>query len=201
MKAKNFALAILGCLLIGTTSLAQEQSLGDVARKEREKRNKQPRTAVKVYTNEDIPAARLEGKAQSADEKSAAGAEKSSGSEAKTEAQTEPSSAGPSDQSKKSEDKKKTKDYWQEKFRAARENLARAQEEQQLAEDELGYLQKEEATRLNAQSDSDLTSRLAAKTAEVDLKRSATAKAKKALDELEKQFSESGAPKEWGQAG
>jgi len=49
--------AFLSGLLLGLVALSYGQSLGDVARAQRQKRQKQsPQTAPKVITNEDLPA-------------------------------------------------------------------------------------------------------------------------------------------------
>jgi len=92
-----------------------------------------------------------------------------------------------------------TRDYWQRRFETARETLARAQEEQQLAENELSLLQTRQAQELNPTSQSELARAIPAKQEEVQMKRAAAEKAKLDLDTLVKQFEVSGAPPEWSQ--
>ncbi|HMD98184.1 MAG TPA: hypothetical protein VKM93_12760 [Terriglobia bacterium] len=92
-----------------------------------------------------------------------------------------------------------TREYWQQRFQTARETLARAQEEQQLAEDELSLLQTRQAQELNPTSQAQLAQAIAAKQEEIGMKRAATEKAKQDLDSLEKQFDASAAPAEWSQ--
>ena len=92
---------------------------------------------------------------------------------------------------------KNSREYWRARFRAARERLKNASEEQQLAEDELGLLKTRQASELSAGPQSEIAEKIAAKQAEVEIKRATTAKAKQAIDALEREFKESGAPEEW----
>ncbi len=94
-------------------------------------------------------------------------------------------------------DKKKTKEYWQAKFQAARAQLAKAQENQQLAEDELNLLLVQQARELDPTVQSEVAEKIAAKKADLETKRAATDRAQKALDALEKAFKDSGAPEDW----
>ncbi|MGH7248746.1 MAG: hypothetical protein ACREH9_11625, partial [Pseudomonadota bacterium] len=82
---------------------------------------------------------------------------------------------------------------WQRRLDAARARLARAKEEQQLAEDELTLLQSQQARELAAGTTGEAAAKIADKKAEVDSKREATEKAQKELDDLEKKFEQSGA--------
>ena len=75
--------------------------------------------------------------------------------------------------------------------------MKNASEEQQLAEDELGLLKTRQASELSAGPQSEIAEKIAAKQAEVEIKRATTAKAKQAIDALEREFKESGAPEEW----
>lgn len=88
-----------------------------------------------------------------------------------------------------------TREYWQARFKAARERLKNAAEERQLAEDELSLLETRQVTEPAGQSQ--LAPEVSAKQAEVEQKRAATVSAKAALEALKKDFSESGAPEEW----
>jgi septum formation inhibitor MinC len=92
-----------------------------------------------------------------------------------------------------------TREYWQRRFQIARDSLARAQEEQQLAENELSLLQTRQAQELNPASQTDLAQAIPAKQEETRTKRAAVEKAKQDLDTLEKEFGASGAPAEWSQ--
>ena len=92
-----------------------------------------------------------------------------------------------------------TREYWQKRFEIAREALARAQEQQQLAEDELSLLLTRQAQELNPASQAELAQAIPAKRAEIATKRAAVEKAQQDLDALEKQFEASGAPAEWSQ--
>lgn len=95
------------------------------------------------------------------------------------------------------EDKKKTKEYWQAQFKAARDQVARAEEDQQLVEDELNLLKIQQAREVSPDVQKDVAEKITAKTAELEAKRAATATAKKALDDLQNAFNQSGAPPEW----
>jgi chromosome segregation ATPase len=92
---------------------------------------------------------------------------------------------------------KGAREYWQERFKAARERVARAQEEQQLAEDELSLLQTRQAQELSPASQSQLAQAIPAKQEEGQMKRAATEKASQDLDALQKEFEASGAPPDW----
>lgn len=87
--------------------------------------------------------------------------------------------------------------YWRLSFKAAREALARAQEEQQLAEDELALRQSQQAHDINTPAAAEAAPKIADKQAEVESKRAATAKAQQQLDSLGQDFEQSGAPEEW----
>ena len=87
--------------------------------------------------------------------------------------------------------------YWQTRFKSARARLKEAQEEQQLAEDELALLRTRQATELFEDAQRALAAEIPAKQGEVESKQAATAKAMDALEALEEEFKESGAPEEW----
>jgi hypothetical protein len=88
-----------------------------------------------------------------------------------------------------------TRESWQAKFKAARERLKNAEEEQRLAEDELSLLETRQITEQAGQTQ--LAPEVSVKQTEVERKRAATTKAKAALEALEKEFRESGAPEDW----
>jgi hypothetical protein len=105
--------------------------------------------------------------------------------------------APPTAEEAKPEDKQKTRDYWQGRFRTARQRIADAEELQRLSEDELSLLQIQQARELSPDVQSNLAVQLKAKNAELEDRRAQTAKARKALEDLEKDFKESGAPEDW----
>ncbi len=198
MKPRVIALSALVSTVLLGTSLARAQSLGDLARQERERRSKSGRPAVKMLTNDDIPKApATEERPQvsvtpKTDEK-AAKEEQPSQSQAKAAAKEPATSTG----GEMPAADKKTKEYWQGRFKPARAAVSHAEEEQQLAEDELNLLQIQQARELDPNLNKEFTQKVNAKQAEVDAKRAATAKTKQALEELEKQLKDSGAPEEW----
>jgi hypothetical protein len=191
MKTNILSFCIWAILGMGATAPLSGQSLGDFARSERARRA-QGRQATKVYTNDNLPQtatiAETAPSAQAATEKPPAPVES-----AETGAQ--PSSAAAP--GKASEDKRKTKDYWQGRFKAARADLDHAQEELRLSEDELRLLQIQEARELDPQAKTKLSDQVASKQAEANSMRQGVDKAKQALADLEKEFEESGAPQDW----
>ena len=200
MKTKTLILAVVGLLILLASSVVIAQSLGDLARQERAKRAKETKKAVKVVTDEDLPPRPVEEpKATTSPSESA-----EQPAEQPTEQATEPpatspeeASAPPPAEEPKPEDKQKTRDYWQGRFKAAKQRIADAEELQRLAEDELSLLQIQQARELSPDAKSDLDAQVKAKSAEVESKRAQTAKAQKALEDLEKDFKESGAPEDW----
>ena len=92
------------------------------------------------------------------------------------------------------EDKARTRDYWQERFKAARRDVAKAKEHEQLSEDELSLLQIRQVRELDPIAKDDLSAEVQAKQSEVDVNKVATDAAEKALDDLTKEFEASSAP-------
>lgn len=190
MMVKRVVLASLGLSLILLASTAAAQSLGDVARQQKEKQGKQTKKPAKVYTNENMPARPPgEGPTAATGITSTPPAESAVGPAGATQP--------PEGEKAPSEDKKKTRDYWQGKFKSARAQLADAEEVQRLAEDELSLLQVQQARELNTSLASELGNKISVKKAELETKRATTSKARKALEDLGKEFKESAAPEEW----
>jgi hypothetical protein len=198
MKRKSLLLAFLGLSFWLVASAIAAQSLGDFARQQREKQ-KEAKKAAKVYTNDDLPARPPQEGATAAAGISPisaqAGAETGAAKPA-TEAKP-PEEAPPPAKREKSEDKIKTRDYWDGAFKAARDQLARAQEEQQLVQDEIQLLQMQEGRELQQDLKAEAAQKIAARKDELETKLAATAKAQKALADLEQEFKESGAPEDW----
>jgi hypothetical protein len=201
MKTKTLMLAAIGFLILLVSSVAVAQSLGDLARQEREKRAKEAKKPVRVITDEDLPprpAAEAKPTAPSSESAEQPGEQPAEqAAEQPPATPSEEASAPPPAEEAKPEDKQKTRDYWQGRFKAARQRVADAEELQRLAEDELSLLQIQQARELSLDAKSDLDAQVKAKSAEVDDKRAQTAKAQKALEDLEKEFKESGAPEDW----
>jgi hypothetical protein len=184
LTASSLAMVILA----GVTALSA-QSLGDIARQERAKREREKPGATKVWTNDNIPrAARIE--------PVTSGPQSTAAEPASPE--TVPQGAPPANpQTAAEEDKKHNKDYWQARFKTARAGLASAQERQHLAEDEVNLLQIQAVRELDPAAKQDLEAKVEAKSGEVGQARGVTEKAQKALDDLQKEFDASGAPEEW----
>jgi hypothetical protein len=198
-------------LVMAITSLpllaAPQQSLGDLARQLQRERSKAGQKTTKVYTNDDFPArpASEGGGAASAAPSTPAAtpseqaqAERESGQPAKQTTQA-PETGQAANQPENPEDKKKTREYWQARFKSARAQLADAQERQQLAEDELNLLQIQEIRALDRNVKSELAEKIKAKKDEVSRSRAAIEEARKALEALENEFQASGAPDEWSE--
>jgi hypothetical protein len=77
--------------------------------------------------------------------------------------------------------------------------VARVKEQQQLAEDELNLLQIQQAREMDPIAKQDLDTKVQAKQSEVDINKATTDAAQKNLDDLAKEFKDSGAPEEWSQ--
>lgn len=187
MKPKGRILVGLGLIVTLSASLAVAQSLGDLARQEKAKRSKQTKKPAKVYTNENMPA-------RPPGEGPAAAAYMS------TEAPpaTVPIPGAPEVKSDDKQDKQGSKELWQGRFKAAKQQIAAAEDSQHLSEDELSLLQIQQARELDPDTLKELDVKVKDKTADVEAKRAQTDKTKKALEALEKQFKESGAPADWG---
>jgi hypothetical protein len=79
----------------------------------------------------------------------------------------------------------------------ARRNLAHAKEQQQLAEDELNLLQIQEVREIDPATKQALTAKVQAKQSDVEVVTATTAAAQKDLDDVEREFKDTGAPDDW----
>lgn len=201
MRTRLLFILMLGCWVAASSGLARAQSLADVARRERTKKESAPK-AAKVYTNDNLP--RTTSIEESAAATASPAAESSTTESARSESQSASNSSTSGQQEgststdgKEPEDKKMTKEYWQAAFEAARANLARADEEMRLSQDELNLAQMNETRELDPQVKSDLSQTVAAKQSEFNATRTAEEEARQALDDLQKKFEDSGAPPDW----
>jgi len=108
-----------------------------------------------------------------------------------------PTPATEASEEKNPEDKQKTKEYWQAKFRAARANLKKAEEVQKLSENEISLLQRRKVQEPSPDAQKQIDQDLSARQSELDAATAATDKAKQELDDLQKEFDDSGAPADW----
>jgi hypothetical protein len=191
MKRKRLILAGVGLIALLVASLASAQSLGDLARQERAKRAKQTKKPAKVYTNENMPA-RPPGEGPTA-----ANTMSNEPPPEQASAATVPIPGAPEIKSDDKEDKQGSKELWQSRFKAAKQRVATDEDAQRLSEDELGLLQIQQARELDPDTLKDLEAKIKDKSADVEAKRAQTAKSKKAVEALEKEFKESGAPADW----
>jgi len=183
------------CALLPALAEPQQESLGDLARQLREQRDKDSKKAAKVFTNDNLPAPPPEEAAPAAAPEE--GKKPDSGESAAKPASPDSSQEKGGTEPESPADKVKTRGYWQAKFIEARQDLAHAKEHQQLAEDELNLLQIQQVRELDPAAKRDLTAKVQAKQSEVETDRAATNAAQKALDDLEREFRESGAPDDW----
>jgi hypothetical protein len=195
----KLSLALLGVLLLPPPVANSAQSLGEVARqvrKEREAREKRGEVPVRVFTNDDIarmpPIAILES-AHEGETKPPAPSQPSAATGGESAAP--PSVARPGKAIGKQSGK--SKEYWKARFKAARAALAHAKEEQTLVEDELRLLQIQQARELDPDRSRKLNGQIDASTVELETKRAAMERARQALEKLEKEFKDNGAPQEW----
>ena len=190
-----FTILMLSAVLPLVARPQQQESLGDVARQLRDQHDKGSRKATKVFTNDNLPEPKP-GEAISVQATNPDTAAKPA--QASPHPATPPSeTAGKPPEPPAGKDK--TRDYWQGKFKAARLDVAKAKEQQQLAEDELNLLQIQQAREMETTGKADLTAKVQAKQSEVDTNQAATDAAQNALDDLEKDFKASGAPDDWRQ--
>ena len=191
MTNRSRTAGLLGIVFFAGSGFLAAKSLGEVARQERAKRERENHPPAKVWTNDNIPhATRIESSPPNPE----------AGQPSTETTPTSPTAEAPETPSasvESTESKQKTKEYWQAKFKAARAQLADAEERQTLAEDELSLLQTQEVRALDPAAHQDFEAKVAAKSAEVEQARATTAKAQNALDELQKEFDASGAPAEW----
>jgi hypothetical protein len=176
----------------------QQESLGDLARQLRTQKEAETKKATKVYTNDNLPAP-VSGEALNWLPPTPEDKPKPAST---TTAQPAPSPSSEETSSKQSESPEntpKTRDDWQEKFKAARRDLAKAKEQQQLSEDELNLLQIQQVREIDPAAKAALTAQVQAKQSEVDVNSAATDAAQKDLDDLEKEFKASGVPDDWSQ--
>ena len=111
--------------------------------------------------------------------------------------QPQPEKPPSTNQQEKPEDKKQTKDYWQSRFKTARNQLARAEEQEKLVQDELDLLQIQQARELDPSVQDEVKKKIVEKTTQLETARSVVAKAQAALETLDAQFRDSGAPDDW----
>jgi hypothetical protein len=177
----------------------QEEPLGDVARALRAEKEKRVQKPVKVFTNDNLPGPNpLEAVSQSPaapDDQSANHDQK----KVKRSAQS-PTDDSASPQSVTHENKMKTRDYWQARLAAARSDMEKAREQEQLGEDELNLLEIQQVRELNPTVKADLSAQVQAKRAEVEVNKLTTEAAQKALAGIDNEFKQSGAPDDWSQS-
>lgn len=168
--------SLLCLLLLASWALAQD--LGEAARKERE-RQAALKQKGRVYTNADIASSHLPG----------------------TKQKEEPGSKKSTANDRRVDSKGHDEQYWSEKFLAAKKRVADAEEKQAFIESRL----KDYNYKLQNQTDvydrEHLYFALIQEAKEEQIKNSKElADAKAALDDLYREFRESGAPLAWAES-
>ena len=194
-----FTILLLSAALPLVAQPQQQESLGDLARQLREQTQQvTPKRPTKVFTNDNLPTP-IPGEAVTR-----IGPGLPWTSMPSTPGKPMPNQPSPivrgdraATSAESPEDKVKTRDYWQGKFKEARQDVAKAKEQQQLAEDELNLLQIQQVRELDPIAKPDLTAKVQDKQSEVNIDKESTDAAQKALDDLEKEFKDSGAPEDW----
>ena len=103
----------------------QPESLGDLARQLREQHDKDAKKATKVFTNDNLPAPKFGEAISSSPLPPATPAAATANRFQRAALPALPGGASP----ESPEDKAKTRDYWQAKFKAARQDVAQGQRE------------------------------------------------------------------------
>jgi hypothetical protein len=178
---KHFRLVLAGLLL--TASVAQAQTLGDVAKQE-EVRRKAAKTG-KVYTNDNLKA--------------------DPGSIPPVPAGTGPAASSPSgDQGAKpeakpsdSEDPKKTEKYWRERVAQARDGLQRAKTFEEALQSRINALSADFAARDDPASRSVVATDRQKALAELERVKKEIADFDKQLKDLEDEARKAGVPPGW----
>jgi hypothetical protein len=192
-------LAIVLSVGAGLLPAQAPPSLGDLARQIREQRDKDAKKAARVFTNDNLPAP-TPGEPVSQSPLPPPPPATKSDTAATVATKPAPAAHGTgSTPSTPAAGQAQTRDYWQEKFKQARQDVAHAKELQQLSEDELNLLQIQQVREIDADTKAILDAKVQAKQSQVDLNRATTEAAQKNLDDLEKAFKESAAPEEWSQ--
>lgn len=196
MKIKNLLIGMaLAGMVIAAAGILSAQSLGEIARQQKAKQASEPK-AAKVYTNENMPhATALQPTETGSEGEAAPEAAAKAPEEGDAGSKAEEGSKRPEE--KQPEDKKMTKEYWQEQYQNAKADLDKAQEESTLANDELTLAQSDQARQLDADQKDLASHNVATKQTTSDSKHAALDKAKQAMDDLRKQFEDSGAPADW----
>jgi len=176
----------------------QQESLGDLARQIRNQKDKDKdaKKASKVFTNDNLPEAKP-GEAVSSPPGPVDTTPAKPGQTDSKPATPPPAEETGGKKPESPDGKAHDRDYWQGKFKAARQDLARAKSQQQLSEDELNLLQIQQAREIDPTAKADLTAKVQAKQSEVDTNKAAVDAAQKALDDLQQDFKDSGAPDDW----
>ncbi len=197
----KFSPLLLGVLLVSIAVATPAQSLGEIARqyrKEQEAKQKRGKVPVKVFTNDDIARTPPISILKSSMQAPSSPESKTSGPSQQPEAAVSGTPAGaPPPPSGKANSREESKEYWQARFRAARDRLARAIEEQKLGEEELHLLQIQQARELDTDRSRKLNGRIDSATVELEAKRSETEKARQAMEKIQEEFKDSGAPQDW----
>ena len=96
-----------------------------------------------------------------------------------------------------SEDKKRDRNYWQERFKKARAHLADVERDHELLEMELTLRQTAAAREVDSLRRASHQTEIDSKSAAAEAHKKDVAEAHEKLEKLQKEFEESGVPPEW----
>jgi hypothetical protein len=187
MRSKGLAFAIVG-LLISATGPVFAQSLGDLAKKEEERRKKIPEPA-KVYTNKDLGSAPSPSTPPPAPAPGAAAA---------------PTPDAPSDAAKEKEapaakEKESGKDqaYWAGKLKSLRDEVARNQTYAEALQSRINALQTDFVNRDDPAQRSVIERNRQKALSELARLNKSIADGKKSIADLEEEARRAGVPPGW----
>lgn len=174
-------------LLVLAASPCPAQSLGEIARELRQQK-KQSKQPVKVFTNDNLPPPSPWEPVTTASSESTTKTDAKPKDQLSGGVKNKASEVPP----EKKEGKKETTEELEAQLKTARQELAAAQEQQQLSEDELNLLQLQQAREggLDSELHAQIQEKIDAKQVEVETNRAATAKAQHKVDEITKKLEE-----------
>src|SRR4051812_8617023 len=190
LLARSIAVSAVVVLAWVTVSRAQTPTLGEVAKKEADRRKAQPAPA-KVYTNKDLPATAQKPAAGSP----APGAESSTPADPVAAATANAGDQKPAEPM--AEGGQKTETYWKNRMAAAREELRRSQMFAEALQTRINALNKDVATRDNpvqrARASEDRNEALA----ELDRVKKDVERGTKQIGDIEEEARKAGVPPAW----
>ena len=186
-RLTRVCLALAGWCWLSASALAQSPSLGDVAKKEQDRRKNLPE-AGKVYTNKDLP-------------KSAVKPAEAGGAPAQAVASPEPSSAIPAEGEKKADDPdvkaKQSEAEWRKRMADAREGLRRNEMFAQSLQTRVNSLTQDVLSRSDPVQKSQLSAERKEALSELARVKQEIEAGKKQITDIEEEARKAGVPAGW----